>query len=301
MKGGADMQADPQTSEARWHYLRSALGMSQVPTIVDVGANPLDDAPYKALLAAGLCRVYGFEPQADAFTRLQDTRGPLETYSNCALADGAEHVLHVYRGSGLTSLFRLDPRSVGFLGRAKRAAHLEKTLPVQTRRLDDIDGITRMDLLKIDVQGAEKMIFEHGATRLSEAVAVITELRMYPLYENEPMMDEEIGVLSSFGFRFHKYQFVKNQMIENSQKMRLRPRRIASQALDGDGVFIRDLRDPAALSNGQIQALAMLADAVFESYDLTLHCLDLLVARQAVAEDVPKAYADLLPAELRRD
>jgi FkbM family methyltransferase len=294
------MTLERQTRETRWRFLWKALGMSALPTIVDVGANPLDDPPYKALLDAGLCRVHGFEPQAYAFARLQKAKGPLEDYVNCALGDGGEHDLNIYRGSGLTSLYSLDPRALAFLGRAKRAAHLEERVRVKTRRLDDIDSIERMDLLKIDVQGAERMIFENGTARLSEAVAVITELRMFPLYEREPLMDEEIRALSSLGFRFHKYRFVKQQMIDNSQSARLRPRRIASQALDGDAVFIRDLRDPASVSDTHLQALATLADAVFESFDLTLHCLDILVERRNIAPDVPEAYVNLLPVDLRR-
>jgi len=285
----------------RWQFLHEALAAENLPMVMDVGANPLDDPPYKPLLDARLCRVHGFEPQPEAFARLQSDAGELESYTNAAVGDGAEHKLNVYRSSGLTSFYDLDSKAIDFLGRGKGQARLLEQVAVETRRLDDVADIEHFDLLKIDVQGAEKMIFQNGAKKLSQAVAVITELRLYPLYEDEPLLNEEMALLSDFGFRFHKFQFIKNQMVANSQKDRLRTRRIGSQALDADGIFVRDLRDADRITDAQLKALAMVADAVFESFDLTLHCIDLLSSRGALPGTAAASYVDLLPAELRKD
>ena len=285
----------------RWQFLHEALAAENLPMVMDVGANPLDDPPYKPLLDARLCRVHGFEPQPEAFARLQADAGELESYTNAAVGDGAEHKLNVYRSSGLTSFYDLDSKAIDFLGRGKRPARLVEQVAVETRRLDDVVDIEHFDLLKIDVQGAEKMIFQNGAKKLSQAVAVITELRLYPLYEDEPLLNEEMALLSDLGFRFHKFQFIKSQMVANSQKDRLRTRRIGSQALDADGIFVRDLRDADRITDVQLKALAMLADAVFESFDLTLHCIDLLCSRGALPATAAASYVDLLPAELRKD
>jgi FkbM family methyltransferase len=284
----------------RWLFLYDSLKPQVPPSIVDIGANPLDDPPYKPLLDLGLCRVHGFEPQPEAFGKLMAMKGDLESYTNAAVGDGKEHSLNIYHGSGLSSLFDLDPDAMTFLGRAKRPARLIEKIQVKTQRLDDIEDIDHIDLLKIDVQGAEKMIFQNGAEKVSRAVAVVTELRFYPLYENEPLLDEQISVLSNMGFRLHKFLFIKNQLVANSQKDRLRPRKVSSQVLDGDAVFVRDLRDPKSVSNSQLESLALLADAVFESYDLALHCLDQLVSRGELSPEMPSKYVDLLPSELRR-
>ncbi len=285
----------------RWTFLSDAMQLEAVPSIVDVGANPLDDPPYKPLLELGLCRVHGFEPQPEAFSKLQTLKGDFESYTNAAVGDGEAHSLNIYQGSGLSSLFNLDSESRAFLGRAKGPARLVEKIRVKTQRLDDVEDIEQIDLLKIDVQGAEKMIFQHGAQKLSKAVAVVTELRFYPLYEEEPLLDEQISILSKLGFRFHKFLFIKSQMVSNSQKDILRQRRLSSQALDGDAVFVRDLRDPKVVSNSQLKTLALLADAVFESYDLTLHCLDQLITRRELSPETVNQYVDLLPSDLRRD
>ncbi|MEL6915457.1 MAG: FkbM family methyltransferase [Pseudomonadota bacterium] len=288
-------------AQKRWHFLSECLGTEHLPAIVDVGANPLDEPPYKPLLDEGLCTVHGFEPQPEAFARLEETRGPHEAYENCAVGDGATHEFHAYRQSGLSSVFSLDRHAMRFLGRNDRPGELLEAFPVATKRLDDVDAIHRIDLLKIDVQGAEVMIFENGRTKLSDAVAVITELRFFPLYDEEPLLDAQVAVLSELGLRFHKLLFVKGQHIRNSQSSRLRGRVLSSQALDGDAVFVRDLRDPEAVSDNQLRALALLSDATFESFDLTVHCLDLLVERGMVDADAPADYVSLLPSSVRRD
>jgi FkbM family methyltransferase len=286
--------------QKRWTFLYDSMKFQVPPTIVDIGANPLDDPPYKPLMDLGLCHVHGFEPQPEAFDKLMAVKGNLESYTNAAVGDGEVHSLNVYHGSGLSSLFSLDAEAMAFLGRAKRPARLLERFEVKTLRLDDINEIEHMDLLKIDVQGAEKLIFQNGEKKLSQAVAVVTELRFYPLYEEEPLLDEQISVLSNQGFRLHKFLFIKSQMVSNSQKDKLRPRKISSQVLDGDAVFVKDLRDPKAVSNSQLRALAILADAVFESYDLVLHCLDQLVSRGELPPEIPGKYTDLLPLDLRR-
>lgn len=274
--------------------------MASLPSVVDIGVNPLDAPPYLPMLQAGSCTVFGFEPQLEAINRLQETKGPSETYENTAIGDGCEHEFNTYRGSGLSSLYALDPKFMAFLDRYRGSATLLEKTTVKTRRLDDISELKRIDLLKIDVQGAEAMIFKNGSEKLSSAVAVVTELRFYPLYENEPLLDAQISQLSDLGLRFHKFLFVKNQMVSSSQANRLKKRLAGSQALDGDAVFVRDLRNPETVTVEQLKALALISDAVFESCDLTLHCLDLLVSSKEITGTAPEEYVNFLPPSLRK-
>jgi len=252
------------------------------------------------LLDARLCRVHGFEPQPEPFAKLQEIKSPLETYYQCAVGNGKKLSLNIYQQSGLTSMHELDMESIDFLGRSKRAARLRETVPMTTERLDDVDGITNIDLLKIDVQGSEAMIFDAGKNKLKDAVAVVTELRFYPLYRDEKLQDAQISRLAKFGLMYHKLLFVKSKMIANSQSDRLRPRALKTQAIDGDAVFIRDLRAPDEVDAQKLAHLALLADAVFESYDLSLHCIDLLAGRRKVPDTLAADYVNYLPAEVRR-
>lgn len=292
--------ADQRDSRQRWQFLAQVMKCERLPAIVDVGANPLDQPVYRPLLDAGLCAVHGFEPQKEAFHKLQDSKGRGETYHNVAVGDGRTHPLHIYRQSGLTSIFPLDDKTTRYLGRNPRRGQLVEKTNIKTVTLDSMEEITHIDLLKIDVQGAETMIFNHGKEKLMKSVAVITELRFFPMYEGEPLLDAQIAALSALGLRFHKFLFVKDQQIANSQSARLKGKLAGSQALDGDAVFVRDLRTASQVSVEQVKMLALLADSVFQSYDLTLHCLDMLAERGELAAHVAKDYIAMLPEEVKR-
>lgn len=89
-------------------------------------------------------------------------RGPLETYLPDAIGDGGTHTLYVTQASGMTSLLKPDPHQLGqFNGFREWGAVIEE-IPVTTRRLDDIGSLDPFDLLKIDIQGGELMVFQGG-------------------------------------------------------------------------------------------------------------------------------------------
>lgn len=294
------MSGDTNPETRRWKFLANALGSEEPPHVLDIGANPLEDPAYKKLLDARLCKVTGFEPQLAAFKALEQSKSDLEKYYNLAVGDGNEMPLNIYRESGLTSVYQLDEETRRYLGRSARAATLVGTDTIPTVRLDDIADLGKIDLLKIDVQGAECMIFDNGRKCLANATAVITELRFFPLYKEEPLLESQMALLSELGFRFHKFLFIKNQSIGNSQNAKLKKREMKSQALDGDAVFVRDLRQNVSWGDDQIRSLALLADAVFGSYDLVLHCLDLLAARGVIASDTAEKYLAYLPVHMLR-
>ncbi len=81
-------------------------------------------------------------------------------------------------------------------------------MPVETTRLDDCAGV-HFDLLKIDVQGAELMVFANGRQRLAEAVAVQTEVSFVPLYKDQPSFGAVDTELREQGFIPHAMTALK--------------------------------------------------------------------------------------------
>ena len=285
----------------RWELLSQCVPSKRSTHVVDIGANPLEVPSYQSLLDAKLCTVFGFEPQEDAYKELQDSKSANEVYFPTALGSGRKETLNVYASSGLSSLYKLDARTTELLGRSQRGATLVEAVEMKTRRLDDIDEIDALDLIKIDTQGAEAIIMSNGAKKLANVVAAITEIRFFPMYEDEPPFDDQIKLLRGFGLYFHKILFTKSAMVQSSRGGQLKKRRLRTQLLDGDGVFIKDLRDPDAISDEQLSHLAIIADAMLQSYDVTLRCLDILAARRLVIEKEIDAYLDLLPSAVKRD
>ncbi|HEY1311573.1 MAG TPA: hypothetical protein VGF02_11540 [Pseudolabrys sp.] len=77
------------------------LKPDRLPTVVDIGANPIDgEPPYLPLLKKNLCRVIGFEPQLEALAALNAKKSELETYLPHAVGDGAEGTLRICRSPG---------------------------------------------------------------------------------------------------------------------------------------------------------------------------------------------------------
>lgn len=300
MAAHADIEAG--TGFEALDLLLEELAPARPTRIADVGANPLTPPPYQPLVERGVCHLYGFEPQPEAFEALQRAASPNETYFPHAVGRGGPAELKLCNDSGLTSLYEPDPVApIRFLGRSMHNIEVHARQRIDTVKLDNIAEIEGFDLLKIDVQGAEVDVFLGARKKMRGAMAVITETRFFPLYQGEPMLGGVDEELRYQGFTFHKFLFLKSKVIPNSQIERLKRTEHRNQILDGDAVYLRNMGHPEDHPDESLKHLAILASGVFESHDLALHCLDLLVERAVAAPDLPGRYVDALPAQMRKD
>jgi FkbM family methyltransferase len=280
---------------ARARLLLDGLRTERLTRVVDVGANPLGPAPYKALLSVGGCALWGFEPQDAARAALNAAKGPQETYLPLVVGAGGEAELRVTAHSGFTSL--LEPcretlAALGHFGAEARVAGRERLV---THRLDDIAEVPDFDLLKIDVQGGEAQVFDGARQRLSGAVAVITEVAAIPLYEGQPLLDTQMSMLRPMGYHLHKFLFFKALKFRREATARMHERLYRSQLCDGDAVFVRGLLAVGSMETERLKHLAILSDTVFSSFDLAVVCLDELAKRQAVDASLVDRYLHVLP------
>src|SRR5262245_55717425 len=94
----------PAGPPLRTPSLHELLNLSCTVKVVDIGANPIDGpSPYLPLLSNGHTKVVGFEPNPSALAKLNERKGPHETYFPYAIADGRRHVLHYCSSPGMTS------------------------------------------------------------------------------------------------------------------------------------------------------------------------------------------------------
>lgn len=277
-------------NDRRRQVLTSALSPSRRLRICDVGANPLSVPPYQGLLDDGIAEVYGFEPNLEAFEKLQTSKGTHETYFPNAVGAEGERTLYLHPKSGFSSLFPLDGDRLRRIGKE----HLERKddiveLPVSTIPLDKVKGLPEIDVLKMDVQGAEKEVLEGGTVRLASALAIVTEVRFYQLYRGEPTFGDLDVLLRAMGFRLHKFLFTKSVMLPHAHEAQTVRKNLTSQLLDGDAVYLRD-NDLDTLGDDAAIHLAFIADAIADAPDLALGCLDLLAAREKLEPGVIDAY-----------
>lgn len=279
-------------------YLLDVLPLPHLTTILDVGANPIMPAPYSELLAAKACRVIGFEPQPEAFAKLQKRKSETESYFPHAVGDGRRLILHVMKFSGFTSTLPIYQPSLRLLG-APQWGHKVSEIEFDSVALDDVTNLGAVDMLKIDIQGGELSVLQSARKTLAQAVAIIIEHRYLRLYEGEPMVGAVDVELRDQGFELHKFLFKISRAVANSQMSRLNTRRVSDQLIDGDAVYLRDISKLEAYSDAQLGHLALLAASTFSSHSLVLRCLDELVLRGCVPSDAPGAYVERLPSEFK--
>ena len=276
---------------------RNLLSPQRLTDVVDVGANPIEgEPPYTPMLAAGLCRVTGFEPQQEVLLELQTKKGPNERYLPYAVGDGDAHTLNICLASGMTSLLEPDPATLGLFEGFKRWGEVIERVPLQTRRLDDISETQHLDFLKIDIQGGELAVFNGGKAKLTEAVAVQTEISFVTLYKNQPGLGDIDLELRSQGFLPHCFAEIKLWPIAPSVIYNI-PRQALNQLLEADIVYVRDFAHADSMSDEQLKHLALIAHHCYRSFDLALRCVMLLQQRQALEAGTQQRYLDILAIE----
>jgi hypothetical protein len=86
----------------------------------------------------------------------------------------------------MTSLLEPDPTTLGLFPTLEPLGVVTERVPIETRRLDDIDEIAHLDLLRIAIQGSELAVLRHGHNRLAGAVAIQTKVSFVTWHQSQP-------------------------------------------------------------------------------------------------------------------
>jgi FkbM family methyltransferase len=252
--------------------------------IVDVGAMSIGDGeePYARLLKAAPCEVIGFEPIEAEIEKLNAAAMPGRQFLPFFIGDGSEQTFYECNAPMTSSLLEPD---VEFCGRFQHLAELMqvvKTSRVSTTRLDDIPEVRGTDLLKVDVQGGELMVFE-GATDVLGDVAVInTEVEFVPMYKNQPLFGDIDAFLRARGFLLHRFLGFSGRSFKPFF-MRNNPVGTMGQAMWSDAVYVRDFSRFEALPPEMLLKIATIMHENYRSVDLAGAALGAYDAQQGTA------------------
>lgn len=240
--------------------------------VLDVGAWLEGEMVYEPLLRDPVTRVSGFEPNDQARAELANVyRGKGQWYPD-VLGDGGSHTLYETQYPGCSSLLAPDPHVVNkffsFGTGPDTPFHVVNETPVRTTRLNDIDGLGDIDFVKLDIQGAEQMVLEHGMDKLGRAVVIQTEASFMPLYVGQPLFGEQQAFLRRHGFEFHKFIDVTGRAFKPfTPAQAWKP---VSQLIEADAIFVRHLLDLDKLSLDELIKAARILHDVYRSVDLVL-------------------------------
>jgi FkbM family methyltransferase len=262
--------------------------------VVDIGANPIDGAPpYKKILDMDFCNVTGFEPQNDELNKLNERKTKNERYFSAAIGNGQTINLNICRYSGWTSAFIPNPKSLDLFSVFRNNATVVKQHHIPTSRLDDIDVISNVDFLHIDIQGSELEVFRNAHKKLSNAVMIQTEVSFFPLYEGQPTFGDVDLELRKQGFVPHCFAALKTCPI-SPFPIEIFSKVPINQVLEADIVYVRDLREISDLSDFQLKCISFLAHSLYASFDLAYRILLALEARNSIKKTSANIYLDSL-------
>ncbi len=290
------MPASNASARAKW--LIDLLGLEKPLQVADIGARITKEVPvYKPLIEHGVAHLHGFEPEPEAFEELKAAAGEGISVYPYALGKPGPATFYAHNIGALSSVFKFCASAANYLGKGFWVKRPITEHQMTLVALDTVEGLPKLDVLKMDVQGAEFDVMQGGAETLAECVMIIPEVRFYRMYEDEPMWADLDTEMRAQGFVLHKFMHQKSVVLPSSQKSSFHKRR-GSQLLDGDAVYIRKVEDTDTLSDHQLKALALAADIVAQSPDLCAYCLDALKARGVIPANATRQYVKRLPADV---
>jgi hypothetical protein len=221
----------------------------------------------------------GFEPNAAECDKLNRQYGEAHRFFPYFVGDGQPATFHETNWVLTGSLY---PPNTPLLEKFQNLAEVVTPVaqhPVATTRLDDIADV---DFLKMDVQGSELAVQEHGRRVLADTLLVQVEVEFVELYRGQPMFADVDRFLRGQGFQFHAFNGLagrafKPLVFNNNPNLPLR------QVLWSDALYVRDWMELAALGPEKLRNYAILAHDILKSYDLAHLVLSALDQREGSA------------------
>lgn len=204
----------------RAKVLQELIGSGKV-VIFDIGAHFGESVNYLRELFPE-SEILSFEPDPESFEKLSAENVPGVRCFNLAFC-GRDGEMAFYRNriSHTNSLLKVNPESRDSIAFTK-AREEQKTeifqdvnseIQVATARLDTFcraNEIPCIDLLKIDVQGAERFVLEGAPETLEKSRVVVLEISFFDYYERSSSFSDIEKFLHPAGFRLFSISEISN-------------------------------------------------------------------------------------------
>jgi FkbM family methyltransferase len=197
------------------------LVKNKTPVLFDIGAHHGETVQYlKELFEKST--IYSFEPDPESFQILSSKAVSGVYYYNLALSDAdGSSIFYRNKVSHTNSLLKVNLKSEDSIkiatskakGDGQYISEFNFESQVDTITLDSfakVNFIENVDLLKIDVQGAESKVLSGGGETLKKTAIVVLEISFFDYYEHQTsFLDVEL-LLSPLGFKLYSISEISN-------------------------------------------------------------------------------------------
>jgi len=259
--------------------------------VMDIGASAINEVPfYKTLLDTGLAHLNAFEGDPRQIENIRNTYTNSCSIFNEFLFDGTEQTLYVAsEASGMSSLLKPKKSALNFFNGFNQFGKIERTESVRTKRLDDITEINKIDVLKMDIQGAELTVLKNSIEKLKDCLVIQLEVSYISLYENQPSFGDVDVWMRSQGYVPHCFLDIKRWSIAPTifnDNFRVP----GNQLLESDIVYIKDPLELKLLSVQQLIKFVAITHYALKSFDLSMFLLLELARRKEAPPNIQNIY-----------
>lgn len=189
---------EEQLNQNRYHWLQAA----GIKTVIDIGGG-LGQYASKIRKVLPKARIITFEVQPSAIEAIKKRMANDHAFDlhHIALSNfNGTTKFNVSSNSGSSSLLPMAQLHKD----AYPVSEQITEITVECKRLDDMmkpGEVEKKILLKLDVQGAEKIVLEGAQRMLSETDFIFCEINFVELYQGCVLADDLIEFLNRQGFR----------------------------------------------------------------------------------------------------
>lgn len=197
------------------------LVANKYPVIFDIGAHHGESIKYfKELFPKSI--IHSFEPDPDSFDKLSCNKIDNVHCHNLAVSDSSgTKTFYRNKISHTNSLLKVNLASKDSIGITNAKKNNQKDFflgfnsefEVTTTTLDaftQANLINMIDLLKIDVQGAECLVLSGGIISLKKTKILMLEISFFDYYENQTTFLNVETLLAPIGFKLYNISEVSN-------------------------------------------------------------------------------------------
>lgn len=177
--------------------------------IFDVGAYTGESAITYNKYFNGNCAIFSFEPFKESYELLIENvkgLGNVKAYNFAVGNKNEKTTFYVNNFSATSSFLPSSKEGTELWGKELMEAKAEIQVDVQT--LDTFveeQGIDQIDILKMDVQGAEHLVLEGARKTIGQGKIkmIFAELIVIPCYDGQKDLDEQLRMYKAYGFELH--------------------------------------------------------------------------------------------------